>query len=151
MKFEDSIFVAAPPPAVWKCLADNKLLEACIPGCRGIEKKPQKGFIARMELRVAFVSKAFDAHMLRRNIVPQSAVTIEAKVGHKHSATANLTLTPEGTGTRVGYVMDLALDGMMSKGLGGMVVTTTARKLTADFCERLGKVAQEQQTGTKQE
>lgn len=151
MKFEDSIFVAAPPQAVWACLADNKLLARCIPGCTEIRKKPERGFIAQIELSLAFVSRTLEVHMLRRNIQPQAAVTFVATVFPKHRATAGLTLTPEGSGTRIAYAVDLALDGMMSKGLGGMVVTTTARKLTADFCERLGKVAQAQQTGTKQE
>lgn len=151
MKLQDSVFVDAPPETVWRCFAQNPLLQQVLPGCKGIRKRPERGFIAQIEMRLGFMAKRFEAQMLRRNIVAPQSMVIEATVGSSHSAVAKIALAPEGTGTRLSYDAEVTLGGMMASGLASAAAGVAARKVITEFVDRIGTVARSLADEAKQE
>lgn len=140
MQFEDSIFIAAPVSAVWKCLMDNDSLQSAIPGCSSITRKPEGGLNVALDLKLGFVQKKVVAHLQRKDIEKAQSLTFIGKIGSKHSGNCAVNLTAEGEGTRLSYVVSAEV-GIGKSGLGAFVLKNTAKKLIGDFIGRLGKLA----------
>lgn len=151
MNFTDSVVVDAPPEAVWRCLAENPLLAQVIPGCTAIRKRPERGFVAQIDIRVGFMVKKIEARMLRRNMVSGQSMVVEAAVGTSHSAVAQIELAPQGSGTRLSYAAEVTLGGMMGSGLAGAATGLAARKVIAEFCDRIARLAASLPVETKRE
>lgn len=140
MQIDESVFIAAPVPAVWQCLMDNEVLRACLPGCSSLERKPEGGMIASFDFNFAFLQKSFTAHLGRRNIEKQARLTFVGRIGPKHSGQADLVLLPEGEGTRLTCRVMADMRFGTSR-LGAFVVKNAAGKIIADFNDRLSAAA----------
>lgn len=143
MQIDESVFIAAPVPAVWQCLMDNEVLRACLPGCSSLERKPEGGMLASFDFNFAFLQKSFTAHIGRRNIEKQARLTFVGRVGQKHKGQVDLVLVPEGHGTRLTSRIMADMRFGTSR-LGAFVVKNAANKILADFNARLTAAAQSQ-------
>ncbi|HBD90496.1 MAG: hypothetical protein A2092_10875 [Rhodobacteraceae bacterium GWE1_64_9] len=140
MQIDESVFIAAPVPAVWQCLMNNAVLRECLPGCSSLERKPEGGMTASFDFNFAFLQKSFTAHLGRRNVEKQARITFVGRIGAKHSGQADLVLLPEGEGTRL--TSRIMADMRFGKSrLGAFVVKNAANKIIADFHDRLAAAA----------
>jgi carbon monoxide dehydrogenase subunit G len=138
MQLSDHRDIAADPAVVWLAILDPQVLMACIPGCQSLTGSPEAGYEAVVKQKVGPVSATFTGIVHLSDITPGQAVTIsgEGKGGAAGFAKggAKVTLTPEGAGTRLSYVVEANVGGKIAQ-LGSRIIDGFAKKLADQFFE----------------
>lgn len=70
MEIEKTMTVAAPAAQVWQMLLDPNVMGSCVPGMQSIEVVSDVEYIARIHVKISFISAKFK---LRTTIVEQRA------------------------------------------------------------------------------
>jgi uncharacterized protein len=138
MQLTDHRDIAADPAVVWTAILDPQVLMACIPGCQSMTGSPEAGYEAVVKQKVGPVSATFTGIVHLSDITPGQAVTISGtgKGGAAGFAKggAKVTLAPEGTGTRLSYVVEASVGGKIAQ-LGSRIIDGFAKKLADQFFE----------------
>lgn len=106
MKVSGSRSLEAPPAAVFEAIRDPGILLAVIPGCQAVALVGQDEYAGLISLRLPGVAGAYRTRVRLVDAVPPERVRLEGSVegdlgsivGH-----ADLTLTPQTTGTLLAY------------------------------------------------
>lgn len=131
--------VSAAPQQVWDLLVDPQNLAQVIPGCRDLTEVSPGDYQARLALGVGPIRGEFQARVKLSDLDQPRALTLSGELtGPLGSASGEgrLTLTPEGSATRVRYEYDIQLAGKVAA-VGGRMLDGAARRLFAQFFERL--------------
>lgn len=139
MEMENSVFLATTPDRVWQALHDPAVLEKCIPGCRKIAPITKNDLQVKARISVGFMSRDLLGRLrLTDESETPRVLAMQGNVGQKARGSARLSLTPEGEGTRLGYEINANVD-MRLVSLGSFLINRTARKLAAEFFDRLAR------------
>ncbi len=138
MQLTDQRDIKADPATVWAAILNPEVLMACVPGCESMTGTPETGFEAVVVQKVGPVKARFTGVVTLSDMVPGQSLRIsgEGKGGPAGFAKggAKVTLTPEGTGTRLSYVVEANVGGKIAQ-LGSRIIDGFAKKLADQFFE----------------
>ena len=145
MLIEGQFDIAAPPPEVLQHLFDARLMASCLPGCESLQALDEKRYRTVIQMGLAGIKARFE---LEVEITRQDAHSIWAvtrgEEGGRASmlqAESQITLHPQGNGTRVHYQSDVNVTGRLGRFALGMM-RKQAHNLGEQFACNLQKALQ---------
>lgn len=151
MEFSGEYRIPAPCQQVWEALNDPAVLQACIPGCRQLEKVSDTEFAATVVSKVGPISATFRGNVVLSDLDPPNGYTLTGR-GQGGAAgfarmSAAVTLRPDGEGTALRYLARAEIGGKLAS-VGSRLVQTVAAKNADDFfaafARRLGGTGAEE-------
>ena len=149
MEFGGEHIVPAPRERVWEALNDPGVLEACIPGVRGLEKRSETEFAATVAARIGPVRASFSGKVTLSERDPPNSYRIAGEgtggvAGFvRGGARVRLEDAPEGA-TRLVWEADAQVGGKLAQ-VGSRLVGAAAKRLAGEFftafSERVGAAA----------
>lgn len=140
MEMNGSHIIPADRETVWAALNDPIVLQACIPGCKELEKKSDTELAATVVAKVGPVKATFKGEVMLQNLKPPQSYTIagEGKGGIAGFAKggADVFLTEVDEGTQLDYKVDAKVGGKLAA-LGSRLIDSTAKKLAGEFFTNL--------------
>jgi carbon monoxide dehydrogenase subunit G len=143
VKLENSFTVPAPPEAAWAVLLDVARVAPCMPGATLTEVDGDK-FAGTVKVKVGPIGLTYKgtAAFVEKDDATHTAM-IDAKGREtRGSGTVNAKITckllPDGDGTRVEVVTDLAITGRPAQ-FGRGVIAEVAGKVITQFAEALSE------------
>lgn len=139
MEMTGSQSIALPQQRVWEALNDPEVLKACIPGCDSVEKLSDTEYKLTMTAAVGPVKARFNGKLVLSDINPPNSYTL-AFEGSGGAAgfgkgSSQVTLVPEGAGTRLDYNAKATVGGKLAQ-VGSRLIDGVARKMAEDFFVR---------------
>jgi carbon monoxide dehydrogenase subunit G len=145
MKIEGSHDVPAPRQKVWEAFLDPERLKQAIPGCERLEALGNDEFRAVMKVGVAAVKGTFEGKVRLGDQNPPTsyrmAVEGSGGPGFVRGETAITLSDLDGGGTRVSYVADVQVGGLIA-GVGQRMLGGVAKMLADQFFGRMSQLLQ---------
>ncbi|MBX3161152.1 MAG: carbon monoxide dehydrogenase subunit G [Deltaproteobacteria bacterium] len=135
----DHRFERAGVQDVWDALFDPEVLAAAMPGCEKLELVDGK-LVGEMVIKVGPVSGKFSGTVAFADVVAPASyrMVIDGKGGPGFvNATAALTLTADGDGTRLTYDADAKIGGKLAS-VGERLVLASSRAIAKQSLDNLG-------------
>lgn len=136
MEFSGEYRIPARQQQVWDALNDPAVLQACIVGCKQLEKISDTEFIATVAAKVGPVSATFKGNVVLSDLDPPNGYTMMgqgqggaagfAKMG------AQVSLKEDQNDTVLKYVAKAEIGGKLAS-VGSRLVQTVAKKNADDF------------------
>ncbi len=128
---------------VWAALNDPETLRKCIPGCDKLEMSSPTDMTATVTLKVGPVKASFAGKVTLSDLDPPKGYRIAGEgsggVAGFAKGGANVQLEADGQdATTLRYAVDVQIGGKLAQ-LGGRLIDSTAKKLAAEFFERLSR------------
>ena len=140
MLIEGQFPVAAPPHALLKHLFDARLMASCLPGCETLEPLADDRYRALVVVALAGIKARFD---LRVEITRKDEHNVWATTRGEEGGNAStlqsesqVTLQPDGAGTRVSYRSEVSINGRLGRFALGMM-KKKAQNLGDEFAQNL--------------
>ena len=134
-----SFDIAQPPDRVFAALIDPAVLQRCIPGCEELNAIGADVYEARLRIGVAGLKGAYSGRAELRDKRPPESFTLafdgKGSPGFVRG-TATIRLAAAGAGTRVTSDAQVQVGGLIAA-VGSRLIDATARKLAAEFFQRL--------------
>jgi carbon monoxide dehydrogenase subunit G len=148
MDFSGDYRIPAPVPRVWEALNDAEVLQACIPGCRELQRTSDTGFMAVVATKVGPISALFKGRVTLSDLNPPHGYTLtgEGQGGAAGFArmSAQVALAEDGDATLLRYAAQAEIGGKLAS-VGSRLVQSVAKKNADDFfsafAARLGGAA----------
>lgn len=140
MKVEGSYTINAPRERVYQMLRDPSLLQQCIPGVQSFQEEGQGRYVARIQAGLAAIKGNFNGVVEIANEDPPNSYTlrVEGSGGPGFvKGTANVTLTDEGSTTKVDVDGDGQVGGLLA-GVGQRMLVPAARTMMNQFFGCMG-------------
>ncbi|HSI53724.1 MAG TPA: carbon monoxide dehydrogenase subunit G [Ramlibacter sp.] len=139
MDMQGSRALAVTQQQAWDALNDPEVLKACIPGCDKVEATGPNQYDMGMALRIGPVSAKFTGKIALSDVNPPSSYTIgfegNGGVAGFGKGNAKVSLTPQGTGCELGYVVNAQVGGKIAQ-VGQRLIDGVARSMAEDFFKR---------------
>lgn len=136
MDIAGSYLLPCTQQRAWEALNDPELLKASLKGCERLEKTSDTDFSGVVAARIGPVSARFSGTMKQTNVDAPNGCDMQFEgqggVAGFAKGSARVTLTPEGSGTRLDYVADAQIGGKLAQ-MGARLVEGTARSMADDF------------------
>ena len=144
MEMTGEQLIPLPQEATWRALNDTAILKECIPGCEAIEQVSDTEYQLTMTAKVGPVSAKFKGKMTLSDIDPPNAYTLvfegQGGVAGFAKGQANVQLTPNAEGTRLGYAVKAMIGGKLAQ-VGSRLVDGVAKKMAEQFFTAFNKRA----------
>ena len=141
MELKNSRLLPVDRETAWKALNDPEKLRAAIAGCESIVPTGENEYEAAMTAAIGPVKAKFKGRLRLSDVVLPESYTLDfdgqGVPGGFGKGTARVTLTPEGTGTRLDYAVQAQVGGKIAQ-VGQRLIDGAARKMADDFFERFG-------------
>lgn len=136
MEFSGEYRIPARQQQVWDALNDPAVLQACIAGCKQLEKISDTEFTAIVAAKVGPVSATFRGSVLLSDLDPPRSYTLTGQ-GQGGAAgfakmSARVALKEEQNETVLTYTASAEIGGKLAS-VGSRLVQTVARKNADDF------------------
>lgn len=142
MELKNSRLLPVDRETAWKALNDPERLRAAIAGCESIVPTGENEYEAAMTAAIGPVKAKFKGRLKLSDVVPPESYTLafdgQGGPAGFGKGTARVTLTPEGTGTRLDYTVQAQVGGKIAQ-VGQRLIDGAARKMADDFFERFGE------------
>ena len=144
MELSDKIEINAPRAHVFDALNDAEILEQAIPGCESVESTGENEYAATVSQKIGPLKTRFKGAVKLMDIVEPQSYTLEGSgkagpAGHV-KVRANVQLEELGNDrTLLHYDVHADIGGKLAQ-LGGHLVESTSKKLSAEFFARLEKL-----------
>ena len=136
MELQGERLIPAPVQATWDALNDPEVLKACIAGCESLEREGSDTMNALMAVKVGPVSARFKGKVQLTNVNAPTSYTLnfegQGGVAGHGKGSADVTLAPEGTGTKLKYLARAQVGGKLAQ-VGSRLVDAAAAKIADDF------------------
>jgi len=136
MELQGDRLIPAPLDKTWAALNDPDTLKTCIAGCETLERTGDDAFAAVVAVKVGPVSARFKGNLKMSNVVAPTSYTInfdgQGGVAGFGKGSADVVLSPEGTGTRLKYLAKAQVGGKMAQ-VGSRLIDAAASKVAEDF------------------
>ena len=136
MEMTGEQLIALPQAEVWRGLNDPEVLKASIPGCETIEKSADNEYKIALTAAVGPVKAKFKGKLILSDIkAPNSySLAFEGSGGAAGFAKggAQVSLSPEGPGTRLSYSAKASIGGKLAQ-VGSRLIDGVAAKTADDF------------------
>jgi carbon monoxide dehydrogenase subunit G len=128
--------IPVPQETVWRALNDLDVLKACIPGCETIVPAGENQFDVALTAKVGPVSAKFKGKLSLADLNPPHSYSLsfegQGGVAGFAKGGAQVTLTPDGADTRLGYAVKANVGGKLAQ-IGSRLIDGAARKLAEQF------------------
>lgn len=142
MEIKGNSLIDADIDTVWKALNEPEILKTSIPGCESLEAVGDNQFKATVSTRIGPIKARFSGEVELQDLNPPQGYTIvgSGSAGSMGAAKGNakVALSPDGTGTRLDYIVDANLSGKIAQ-LGGRLIQSTAGVLAGQFFDNFSK------------
>jgi uncharacterized protein len=145
MKIENSFRVDLPLERAWPVLLDIPSLVPCMPGAELLKVEDERTFLGQVKVKLGPVAVAFRgrARLVEideaQHLVRASASGTEEKGRGSAQAEVSFRLSPDGGGTRVDVLSDIALAGAVAQyGRAQGVIADVAQVMINSFAKNLG-------------
>jgi carbon monoxide dehydrogenase subunit G len=139
MEMTGSQLIPLPQELVWAGLNDAEILKACVPGCESLQRVSDTEYRAVIVVVIGPTKSKFTGKLLLLDIdAPHSyRVTFEGSGGAAGTANggAQVSLAPEGAGTRLNYVARVQVGGKLAQ-VGSRLIDGVAKKMADEFFQR---------------
>ncbi|MFP5411794.1 MAG: SRPBCC family protein [Gammaproteobacteria bacterium] len=136
MNLQGERHIPASVEATWAALNDPEVLKQCIAGCESLERTGDNQFQSTMAVRIGPVNARFKGKLELQNIVPMDSYTIafegQGGVAGFGKGTADVKLSPDGTGTLLAYSAKAQVGGKLAQ-VGSRLIDSAAAKIAEDF------------------
>ena len=141
--FGGTELLPASPAQVWHTLLDPARLQASIPGCESLAQVRADAFEATIKVGLGPLTVRFKTNVQLRDLRPPESLNLvftgQAGALGGGQGTAQVRLEPLADGqTRLHWWVQVQLSGRLAQ-FGSRLVEATARKLSAEFFESLGR------------
>jgi uncharacterized protein len=137
MKIGSTLTIPAEPTRVFERFLDPDTMQACIPGCTGLERVDDRHYRGLLVNEIAHVrfSASFTAEITE--VQPPTLVRAiltgeDRKLGSSLKVNATLEIVPDGDQSKVTYEMDVALWGKLGR-LGEPIVRRRSVEVERQF------------------
>ena len=138
MDMSNSVLLPSPQQRVWEALNDPQILKACIKGCESLEKSGDNAYKVAMTLAIGPVKAKFKGELELTDIVAPDSYTIrfagQGGVAGFGKGNAQVSLAPEGAGTRLSYTVNAQVGGKIAQ-VGSRLIDGASKKMADDFFE----------------
>ena len=144
MKLEGAYEVPAPRKKVWDAFLDPKQLKQAIPGCEKLEAIGPDEYKATMKVGVGGVKGTFEGKVrLADRKPPESYRLLAEGSGGPGFVKADtlITLTEIDGGTRVSYLADVQVGGLIA-GVGQRMLGGVSKMMADQFFNRMSDLLQ---------
>lgn len=139
MEMTGEQLIPLPQQQVWEALNDPGILKACIPGCESIEKVSDAEYKVVMTAAIGPVKAKFNGKLLLADLNPPHSYSIAFEgtggVAGFGKGSAQVSLLPEGSGTRLTYKATASVGGKLAQ-IGSRLIDGVAKKMSDDFFAR---------------
>lgn len=147
MKLTGEQKIKAPRDIVFAALNDPDILQKSIPGCKELTKHSDTELEAEVGLKVGPVKATFKGNVKLSNLNPPESYTITGEgkggtAGHARGG-ADVILREDEDGTILAYDVNAQVGGKLAQ-LGSRLIDSTAKKLSAQFFTKFGKIVEKQ-------
>ncbi|MEO8837683.1 MAG: carbon monoxide dehydrogenase subunit G [Herbaspirillum sp.] len=136
MELNGERVIEAPRQIVWDALNDPAILSRCIPGCEELTKISDSETHARVLLKVGPVRARFSGKIFMTDLDVPSKCTLKFEgmggVAGFAKGKSDVTLSDEGTGTKLCYSTQAAVGGRLGQ-VGGRLIDSSAKKMADEF------------------
>ena len=136
MEMTGEQLIPLPREAIWRALNDTAILKDCIPGCETIEQVSDAEYQLTMTAKVGPVSAKFKGKMTLSDANPPHSYTLvfegQGGVAGFAKGQANVQLTPNAEGTRLGYAVKAMIGGKLAQ-VGSRLIDGVAKKMAEQF------------------
>ncbi|MGH8809329.1 MAG: CoxG family protein [Noviherbaspirillum sp.] len=136
MEMSSSRLIPAPREAVWAALKDPAILKDCIPGCERIDAISAAAYRIAMVVKIGSIRARFNGKMQLENLVPPASYTLvfegEGGVAGFAKGRADVSLAPDGDGTRLTYFAKARIGGKLAQ-IGSRLLDSAASKTVDEF------------------
>ena len=148
MELKGEQIIKAPRDVVFAALNDPDVLKESIPGCQVLTKLSDTEMEAEVGLKIGPVKATFKGAVQLSNIKAPESYTIQGEgkggaAGHAKGG-ADVALREEDGHTVLAYDVNAQVGGKLAQ-LGSRLIDSTARKLSAQFFTRFGKIVEAEQ------
>jgi uncharacterized protein len=134
--------IALPQARVWAGLNDPEVLKASIPGCESIERVSDTEYKVAITAAVGPVKAKFNGKLLLSDVNPPTSyrLAFEGSGGAAGfgKGGAQVSLAPDGAGTRLSYVANAQVGGKLAQ-VGSRLIDGVAKKMANDFFQRFNE------------
>lgn len=131
MKIAGEYSFDAPRPMVWEALQDPEVLTSVMPGCENLELVGENEYEGALNIKVGPVQGKFKGNIKLKDIVEPEGYTMEVD-GRGNpgfvKATAKVSLSEEGEGTKMSYDSDAQVGGRIA-GVGQRLIDSSAKAI----------------------
>lgn len=136
VEFSGEYRIPARQQQVWDALNDPAVLQACIVGCKQLEKISDTEFVATVAAKVGPVSVTFKGNMVLSDLDAPNGYTLTGQgqggaAGFAKMA-AQVALTEDQNETVLKYMVSAEIGGKLAS-VGSRLVQTVAKKNADDF------------------
>ena len=128
--------IPLPQQAVWEGLNDPAVLKDCITGCDALDRVSDTEFKIVLTAAVGPVKAKFNGKLTLMDVnAPTSySLAFEGSGGAAGfgKGTANVSLLPEGSGTKLSYTCKANIGGKLAQ-IGSRLIDGVAKKMADDF------------------
>ncbi|MGD9954261.1 MAG: CoxG family protein [Burkholderiales bacterium] len=139
MQMKGEQLLSAPPERVWEALNDPEMIRECVPGCESLERVSDTEFRALLLAAIGPVKAKFTGKLTLSDLDPPRSYRMgfEGSGGAAGFAkgSAEVTLVPEGAGTRLAYSASVQVGGKIAQ-VGSRLIDGVAAKIAGDFFAR---------------
>ena len=136
MEMTGEQIIPLPQQAVWEGLNDPLVLKDCITGCNALDRVSDTEFKIVLTAAVGPVKAKFTGKLILMDInAPTSySLAFEGSGGAAGfgRGTANVSLSPEGAGTRLSYICKANIGGKLAQ-IGSRLIDGVAKKMADEF------------------
>lgn len=138
MRLENGFTVPAAPEQAWALLNDISRVVPCMPGAELKEVVDENTFKAHVHVKLGPISLTFAADIVREQVdeagrvVTMTTKAREVKGRGGATATIESSLEPDGSGTKVTIVTELALSGTVAQ-YGRGIVADVSNQMVKQF------------------
>lgn len=136
MELAGEVIIGVPPQQVWAGLNDASVLRQCIPGCEEVQQITPTETHTRVLLKMGPVRARFVGKILMSDVRPDEGCTLnfEGSGGAAGFARGSsvVTLTPDGSGTKLHYSASASIGGKLGQ-IGGRMIDASAKQMADQF------------------
>jgi len=145
MKLEGTYEVPAPRKKVWDAFLDPKLLKKAIPGCEKLEALGPDEYKAVMKIGIGGVKGTFEGKVkiTEKNPPDSYKMAVEGAGGPGFiRGETIITLTDDGSGTRVSYTADVQVGGLIAS-VGQRMLGGVSKMMADKFFNRMSELLED--------
>ncbi len=128
--------IPLPQQQVWEALNDPAILKDCISGCDLMEKISDTEYKVGMTAAIGPVKAKFTGKLLLLDMNPPDSYALAFEgtggIAGFGKGTASVTLSPDGSGTRLSYSAKASVGGKLAQ-IGSRLIDGVARKMADEF------------------
>ena len=144
MKLEGEYEIPAPRAKVWDAFLDPTVLQKAIPGCEKLEALGNDEYKATLKIGIGGVKGTFEGKVRLSDKKPNDSYKMAAEgsggPGFIRSDTL-ITLADSGSGTKVTYVADVQVGGLIAS-VGQRMLGGVSKMMADKFFTTMGELLQ---------